>query len=84
MKDAREELDEGRGGGRVGCREGREREVVHREGAYLACSHLSEVLISGTRHLLPAPHAFLGRHVKDEHVKDAAQDVAEGAAEGVP
>jgi len=25
-----------------------------------------------------APYAFLGRHVKDEHVKDAAQDVAEG------
>ena len=31
-----------------------------------------------------APHAFLGRHVKDEHVKDAAQNVAEGVAEGVP
>ena len=30
------------------------------------------------------PHAFLGRHVKDEHVKDAAQDIAEGIAEGVP
>ena len=30
------------------------------------------------------PHAALGRHVKDEHVKDAAQDVAEGVAEGVP
>ena len=31
-----------------------------------------------------APRAFLGRHVKDEHVKDAAQDVTEGVAEGVP
>ena len=31
-----------------------------------------------------APHAFLGRHVKDEHVKDAAQEIAEGVAEGVP
>ena len=30
------------------------------------------------------PPPFLGRHVKDEHVKDAAQDVAEGVAEGVP
>ena len=31
-----------------------------------------------------APHAFLGRHVKDGHVKDVAQGVAEGVAEGVP
>jgi len=29
------------------------------------------------------PHAFLGRQVKDEHVKDAAHDAAEGVAEGV-
>ena len=40
MKDAREELDAGRSGGRVGGREGREREVAHREGAYLAHRHL--------------------------------------------
>ena len=31
-----------------------------------------------------APHAALGRHVKDEHVKGVAQDVAEGVAEDVP
>ena len=30
------------------------------------------------------PPRFLGRHVKDGHVKDVAQGVAEGAAEGVP
>ena len=42
MKDAREELDAGRGGGRAGRREGREREVVHREGAYLSHRHLSD------------------------------------------
>jgi len=29
-------------------------------------------------------YASLGRHVKDGHVKDAAQDAAEGVAEGVP
>ena len=45
MKDAREELDAGCGGGRVGRREGREREVVYREGAYLAHRLLSEVFI---------------------------------------
>jgi len=42
VKDAREELDAGRGGGRVGRREGREREVAHREGAYLAHRHLPD------------------------------------------
>ena len=31
-----------------------------------------------------APHAFLGRHVKDERVKDAAQGVAEGVAVNIP
>ena len=31
-----------------------------------------------------APHAFLGRHVKDGHVKDAAQDVAEDVVEDEP
>ena len=31
-----------------------------------------------------APHASLGRYVKEELVKDAAQGVAEGVAEGVP
>ena len=30
------------------------------------------------------PHAALGRHLKDEHVKDAAQNLAEGGAEDVP
>ena len=30
------------------------------------------------------PHATLGRHVKDEHVKDAAQGVAEDVEEDVP
>ena len=40
MKGAREEPDAGRGRGRVGRREGREREVFHREGAYLANHHL--------------------------------------------
>ena len=30
------------------------------------------------------PHTSLGRHVKDEHVKDPAQDLAEGVAEDVP
>ena len=43
--------------------------------------------------VVPPPHASLGRHVKDGHVKDAAQDehvkdaaqgVSEGVAEGVP
>ena len=29
------------------------------------------------------PYAALGRHVKDEHVKDAAQDVAQGGAEDI-
>ena len=42
MKDAREELDAGLGGERVGRREGREREVVHREGFYLAHRHLPD------------------------------------------
>jgi len=31
-----------------------------------------------------APHAFLGRQVKDEHVKDLTQGAAEGAAGGLP
>ena len=42
MKDAREALDAGRGGGRVGRREGRVHEVVHREGVYLAHRHLPD------------------------------------------
>jgi len=29
------------------------------------------------------PHAAIGRHVKDEHVKDAAQDVAEDVPQDV-
>ena len=36
------------------------------------------------RAIFHRPHAFLGRHVKDEHVKDAAQDVTEGVAKDVP
>ena len=84
MKDAREEDDAGRSGGRAGRREGWEREVIHhREGVYLAHRHLPEVFIVA-RVIFHRPQAFLGRHVKDEHVKDAAQGVAEGAAEGVP
>jgi len=30
------------------------------------------------------PRASLGRHLKDRHVKDAAQDVVEGEVEDVP
>ena len=36
------------------------------------------------RAIFHRPHASLGRHVKDVHVKDAAQGVAKGVAEGVP
>jgi len=36
------------------------------------------------RAIFHRPNAFLGRHVKDGHVKDAAQGVAEGIAGGVP
>ena len=40
MKDAREELNAGRCGGRIWRREGRECGVVHREGVYLAHRHV--------------------------------------------
>jgi len=36
------------------------------------------------QHTRAAPRAALGRHVKDEHVKDAAQDVAEDMSKDVP
>ena len=39
---AREGRGAGRGGGRVGRHEGREREVVHRKGVYLAHRHLPD------------------------------------------
>ena len=32
------------------------------------------------QHAHAAPHAALGRHVKDKHAKDSAQDVAEDVA----
>ena len=65
MKDAREELDTGRSGGRAGRREGREREVVHREGAYLSHRHLPdrEGVYLVHRHLPavePTPRLHLG------------------------
>jgi len=61
VKVAREELDAGRSGGRIGRRIGREREVAYREGAYLAHRHLPDregaynYLVH--RHLPAAAHA---------------------------
>ena len=57
---AQEGLVAGRGGGRFGRRDERERKGIYR----------------GT-----APRAALRRHVKDKHVKDAAQNVAQDVAQ---
>jgi len=47
-----------------------------------SCS-FSRSFFKHAQHTHAAPHAALGRHVEDEHVKDAAQDAAENVSQNV-
>ena len=66
----------GRGGGRAGRRGGQELEFVYR-----CTRHLPAAEPTHNTRVPPPRCPWTGRHVKDEHVKGVAQDVAEGAAE---